>query len=555
MKKYFLCLACTVLITCTGEIDTANARIPEPDNIIYGVVADGTQAVSLRINDSEICHYTMGEVLLAADHYILRVPMDSVGEREDGTARPGDMAEIFVDEEQVATEVVTIGEKGTVQVVHLDKTNSDNDCLTDLEEEAQGTNPYIGDSDGDGMLDGAELYTNPLLYDTDGDGYSDGQEAMAGTAGNDGSDMPVIYVDADNVTGIENGTAASPYSTITAAVVSISGLDHYTIEVRAGQYNESVVINKPLHLKGASAYDTVISGGIVFAAGAGADSSLSRFTISGAGVGVDCSSGASPLIRNNIIYGVTTAAVSCGVDSAARIYNNTIAASQGAVGIFSSSADIQAINNIICDVASGLLCDGGVTGFRAAYNNFWNVTKPYDQCTAGDNDSSVDPQFVAAYLADFRLCSGSPVIAGGDPLEFLTANYLGVETSVHVGEVTNINAGDRFWITDGSVTETDVVASVQKDAVQGEGKFVRQYLTNDGVYLFTETSLADQQDNPERIDQGVFGNCALAGAWLFGDFESDHDVDGVDLATFAIKLQAGQVLSSDLQAFAGSFAK
>ena len=79
-------------------------------------------------------------------------------------------------------------------------TDDDNDGLTDLEEADLGTNPLLGDSDGDGLQDGTELgrtsaspdsfggpvsfrpdadpttTTNPLAADTDGDGLTDGQE-------------------------------------------------------------------------------------------------------------------------------------------------------------------------------------------------------------------------------------------------------------------------------------------------------------------------------------------------------------------------------------------
>ncbi len=61
--------------------------------------------------------------------------------------------------------------------------DSDNDGLTDLEEERLGTNPQKADSDGDGLSDGDENFvylTNPLLVDTDNDGFDDGREVARG---------------------------------------------------------------------------------------------------------------------------------------------------------------------------------------------------------------------------------------------------------------------------------------------------------------------------------------------------------------------------------------
>ena len=61
--------------------------------------------------------------------------------------------------------------------------DTDEDGLTDLEEEELGTDPENADSDGDGLSDSEELDegTDPLVADTDADGYSDGEEYDLGT--------------------------------------------------------------------------------------------------------------------------------------------------------------------------------------------------------------------------------------------------------------------------------------------------------------------------------------------------------------------------------------
>ena len=61
--------------------------------------------------------------------------------------------------------------------------DSDNDGLTDVEEEKLGTDYLNPDTDGDILFDGEEVNvykTNPLKKDTDGDGYEDGAEVKAG---------------------------------------------------------------------------------------------------------------------------------------------------------------------------------------------------------------------------------------------------------------------------------------------------------------------------------------------------------------------------------------
>jgi len=63
------------------------------------------------------------------------------------------------------------------------KTDNDLDGLTDKEEEKYNLNKDSVDTDGDGLLDEAELNrfnTDPKKKDTDGDGYLDGVEVRNG---------------------------------------------------------------------------------------------------------------------------------------------------------------------------------------------------------------------------------------------------------------------------------------------------------------------------------------------------------------------------------------
>ena len=72
-------------------------------------------------------------------------------------------------------------------------TDADSDGLLDADERALGTDPFVADSDGDGLADGAEVHTygtNPLNADTDGDGYRDGEEIRAGSNPLDPSSVP-----------------------------------------------------------------------------------------------------------------------------------------------------------------------------------------------------------------------------------------------------------------------------------------------------------------------------------------------------------------------------
>lgn len=59
--------------------------------------------------------------------------------------------------------------------------DTDADGIYDFAEARFGTNPLIADTDGDQLLDGAEVFihgSSPLLVDTDGDGFSDTREVL-----------------------------------------------------------------------------------------------------------------------------------------------------------------------------------------------------------------------------------------------------------------------------------------------------------------------------------------------------------------------------------------
>lgn len=85
--------------------------------------------------------------------------------------------------------------------------DSDNDGLVNLREYQLGTLPLTADSDGDGLLDGAEVDThgsNPLHSDTDQDGLNDYQEVVWGTN--------PTHVDSDG-DGLLDGQEVNVYGT------------------------------------------------------------------------------------------------------------------------------------------------------------------------------------------------------------------------------------------------------------------------------------------------------------------------------------------------------
>ncbi len=88
-----------------------------------------------------------------------------------------------------------------------DNPDSDGDGVLDGAEVAGGTDPLNADSDSDGLTDGAEiaLGTDPTSADSDGDGVSDGAEVATKTDPNDGNSSEVVAA----FTGLERAPAGS----------------------------------------------------------------------------------------------------------------------------------------------------------------------------------------------------------------------------------------------------------------------------------------------------------------------------------------------------------
>ena len=152
------------------------ALINEPYHVIYGLFPTANNTITLKINDDPVDSYTKGDKPAAGDYFILKVPIDSVGERMSGAYRPGDLGELYLDAETESILTVIIGERGTVQRVFLPNTpvDSDGDGILDGEDNCLDVANYgQDDANGDGEGDACDDNS-----DTDGDGYSDMQEYL-----------------------------------------------------------------------------------------------------------------------------------------------------------------------------------------------------------------------------------------------------------------------------------------------------------------------------------------------------------------------------------------
>lgn len=117
----------------------------------------------------------------------------------------------------------------------------DGDGLSNLVEyETHGTNPLVGDSDGDGLNDGDEisLGSNPLDSDTDNDGMADGWEVAHGLdplndadalEDADGDRIPNVYEYANGTDPLDSDDVPAPHFVVDPALVTETSTHKKTI--------------------------------------------------------------------------------------------------------------------------------------------------------------------------------------------------------------------------------------------------------------------------------------------------------------------------------------
>ncbi|WP_169751159.1 beta-propeller fold lactonase family protein [Wenzhouxiangella marina] len=107
-------------------VQSAQAILSEPDHLLYGQitwfgdpVADGELTLHVPAwTAGPIARYRLGTEAALGSGYALRVPMNSVGARIPGTAREGDEALVYLDDELIA--MIEIGGRGVARRLDLD---------------------------------------------------------------------------------------------------------------------------------------------------------------------------------------------------------------------------------------------------------------------------------------------------------------------------------------------------------------------------------------------------------------------------------------------------
>lgn len=163
-----------VFLLC-GVAQTALAEINEPDYLLYGTIIVKQQEITRNdairldayLDGVFLDSYAMGDDHRAGDHFLLSIPVDSIGAGTSGKARVGDEIEIVIhlDFETTARARVVLEDRGLA--VRVDARNIGSDSF----------NEVIGpDQDTDGVvnvLDNCIALSNQNQLDSNSDGVGD----------------------------------------------------------------------------------------------------------------------------------------------------------------------------------------------------------------------------------------------------------------------------------------------------------------------------------------------------------------------------------------------
>jgi len=234
---------------------------------------------------------------------------------------------------------------------------------------------------------------------------------------------PNIYVNEDNVSGIEDGTQTHPFNSITEGIEAVA--PRKSVMVATGTYNEQLIINKGIDLRGAGKESTFIIGlgytGNLITVSAD-DVTVSGFTIDGR------------LATNMGIYSDSSSLI--------EISENLIQSHRDS-GIFYHRASddypsgIYVYNNEICkNTLNGIKVTGAGSGIIEG-----NIIRNSDCGIKASNDASLDVKknnIYNNYDSGIFCRNNSSLLIWGNEI---TSNGYGIRVGEQYSDTTNPDIG------------------------------------------------------------------------------------------------------------------
>ena len=146
--------------------------------------------------------------------------------------------------------------------------------------------------------------------------------------------------------------------------------------------------------------------------------------INGSKIGISLDGGICNLVSYNLIINSSNEGISISYGGPYSIANNTIDSSghNGIVACGMSNAIVR--NNIVTNNQGAGIRLNDSASIRSSYNDVWNNSVDYKNCSPGKGAISSDPLFVDPVSRDYHLRSNSPCIDAGDPNDLLgSANW------------------------------------------------------------------------------------------------------------------------------------
>jgi len=197
---------------------------------------------------------------------------------------------------------------------------------------------------------------------------------------------PNVYVDIGNTSGIEDGTQTHPFNSITEGIEAVTS--GKSVIVAAGDYEEQLIINKGIDLRGAGKESTIISGleymeGNLITVTAD-DVTISGFTIDGklaTSMGIYSDSSSSIEISENLIQNHRDSGI---------LYQRTIDDYPSGIYVYNNEIYRNSLNGIKVTGAGSGIIEGNIIrnsdcGIKASNDASLEVKQNniYDNCDSG----------------------------------------------------------------------------------------------------------------------------------------------------------------------------